>query len=407
MKSPISRTVLLLSLVSMFADIASEMLYPVVPGYLRSIGFNVALIGLLEGTAEVVAGVSKSLFGVWSDRTQRRAWFVRGGYLLGALSKPLMAVFTNPLWVFGVRTMDRLGKGMRTGPRDALLSMETTPHTKAQVFGFHRGMDTVGAVVGPVIALLLLHVYLIDLRTLFVLALIPGLLSVALTFLVRDGRVATDAAATGSATYSAKPKSSLSWAALRYWRVAPPAFRSALRPVLLFALFNSSDMFLLLYVTEHFGGTAIALMVYVVYNISLALSAYPLGRLADRSSVRPVLSMGIILVAVVYGSLVLSTSLWSTALLFVLYGIGIAAFETTSKAWVSAVVPEAEIGTAMGLLAGSQSLSLLVASTTTGLVWNVNPSLALVLTAIAAGAAAVWVWFAKGLRSAEALATPR
>lgn len=394
MPSPFTRNVILLSFVSLLADVASEMLYPVVPGYLKSIGFSVALIGVLEGTAELVAGVSKTLFGVWSDRSQRRALFVRAGYFLGAVSKPLMAVFANTAWVFGVRTMDRLGKGMRTAPRDALLSLETTPQTKARVFGFHRGMDTVGAVVGPLLALLLVHSYLIDLRTLFVLAVIPGLLSVALTFLIRDPVPNVPSVKTAS-TSNRIP---LSLATLRYWSVAPSAFRQALRPILLFALFNSSDMFLLLYVTEHHGGTTNALLVYIVYNCSLALSAFPLGWISDRTSLQPVLASGAFIVGCVYGLVTWATSFNSVLILFVAYGIGVAAFESTSKAWVSSVVPKNEMGSAMGFLAGTQSIALLVASSVAGIVWSIGPVIAFTLTCIMAMASALWL---AGLRTSN------
>ena len=155
----ISRTVWILSLVSMFADIASEMLYPVIPVYLRNIGFSVFLIGILEGIAEASAGLSKGYFGTWSDHTGKRMPFVRLGYFLSALSKPMMVLLKFPLWIFIARTTDRLGKGLRTAPRDALLSAEATPETKAGVFSFHRGWDTLGAVVGPLIALGYLHLH--------------------------------------------------------------------------------------------------------------------------------------------------------------------------------------------------------------------------------------------------------
>src|SRR6476646_7963055 len=134
----LTRTVWILSLVSLFTDVASEMLYPVMPMFLREIGFSMLLIGILEGVAEAIAGLSKSYFGKLSDLSGRRVPFVRLGYLLSALSKPMMAVFIYPLWIFSARTLDRLGKGIRTGARDALLSGEATPETKGRVFGFHR-----------------------------------------------------------------------------------------------------------------------------------------------------------------------------------------------------------------------------------------------------------------------------
>jgi sugar phosphate permease len=145
----ITRSVLLVSLVSFFNDIGSEMLYPVMPVFLRSIGFSFVLIGLLEGFAEATAGLSKGYFGNLSDKTGRRVPFVRFGYMLSAISKPLMAVFSWAWWIFLARTTDRLGKGIRTSARDALLSDETTPENKGKVFGFHRAFDTLGAAIGP------------------------------------------------------------------------------------------------------------------------------------------------------------------------------------------------------------------------------------------------------------------
>ncbi|HYC30252.1 MAG TPA: MFS transporter, partial [Chitinophagaceae bacterium] len=155
----INRTVLILSLVSLFADIASEMLYPVIPVYLEEIGFSVLLIGILEGIVNFTAGLSKGYFAKLSDEKGLRLPFVRWGYFLSAISKPLLAMFIYPAWVFFVRAMDRLGKGLRTGARDALLSQNATIETKARVFGFHRSMDTVGAAIGPALALIFLWIY--------------------------------------------------------------------------------------------------------------------------------------------------------------------------------------------------------------------------------------------------------
>ena len=146
---------------------ASEMLYPVMPAYLRSIGFSIVAIGLLEGLAEAVAGLSKGYFGKLSDHKGRRVPFVQLGYSLSALSKPLMALLIQSLWIFFARTIDRLGKGIRTGARDALLSSETTPEHKGRVFGFHRSWDTIGAVLGPAAALIYLYFRPGEYRTLF------------------------------------------------------------------------------------------------------------------------------------------------------------------------------------------------------------------------------------------------
>ena len=178
----ITRTVWILSLVSLFTDTASEMLYPIMPIYLKSIGFSIVLIGILEGVAEATAGLSKGYFGKLSDASGKRVPFVQIGYAFSAISKPMMAVFIYPLWIFFSRTLDRFGKGIRTGARDAILSDEATVQTKAKVFGFHRSMDTVGAVLGPSFALLYLYFYPQQYKTLFLIAFIPGLLAVLSSF---------------------------------------------------------------------------------------------------------------------------------------------------------------------------------------------------------------------------------
>ncbi len=182
----ITRTIWTLSLVSLFTDTASEMLYPIMPIYLKTIGLSVVLIGILEGVAEATAGLSKGYFGKLSDNTGRRVPFVQIGYALSAISKPMMAIFVYPLWIFSARTLDRFGKGIRTGARDAILSDETTPKNKGKIFGFHRSMDTLGAVLGPSLALLYLYFYPQNYKMLFYIAFIPGVLAVTSTFFLKE-----------------------------------------------------------------------------------------------------------------------------------------------------------------------------------------------------------------------------
>ena len=186
MKLQITRAVWILSLVSFFTDLASEMLYPVMPIYLKEIGFSILLIGILEGIAEGIAGLSKGYFGKLSDVKGKRVPFVRVGYSFSAISKPMMAIFTWPLWIFLARTIDRFGKGIRTGARDALLSDEATPETKGKVFGFHRSMDTFGAVFGPLTALTFLHFFPKNYKILFFVAFVPGLIAIFFTFLIKE-----------------------------------------------------------------------------------------------------------------------------------------------------------------------------------------------------------------------------
>ena len=182
----ITKTVWTLSLVSLFTDTASEMLYPIMPVYLKTIGFSIVLIGILEGVAEASAGLSKGYFGKLSDNSGKRVPFVQIGYMFSAISKPMMALFIYPFWIFFARTVDRFGKGIRTGARDAILSDEATPSTKGKVFGFHRSMDTLGAVLGPTVALLYLYFNPQQYKQLFYLAFIPGLFAVAASFFLKE-----------------------------------------------------------------------------------------------------------------------------------------------------------------------------------------------------------------------------
>ena len=159
------------------------------PLYLKSIGFSVVLIGILEGIAEAIAGLSKGYFGKLSDTMGRRVPFVQIGYAMSALSKPLTAAFISPLWIFFVRTIDRFGTGIRTGARDAILSSEASVETKGKIFGFHRSMDTLGAVIGPALALIYLYFYPNDYKTLFIIAFIPGILAVAASFYLKEKNI--------------------------------------------------------------------------------------------------------------------------------------------------------------------------------------------------------------------------
>jgi len=367
----ISRTVMILSLVSLLADIASEMLYPVIPVYLQEIGFSVLLIGLLEGVVSFTAGLSKGYFGKLSDEKGLRLPFVKLGYLLGALSKPLMAVFTSPFWVFLVRTTDRLGKGIRSGARDALLAGEASPETKARVFGFHRGMDTIGAAVGPVIALIFLFYYPGSYTTLFYLAFIPGILSVLLIFLLKEKRNPVSTLGKGNF-----------FSFFGYWKIASPGYRKLIPALLVFALFNSSDVFLLLLTKSSIGtetvqiaGTvfnadSITIAAYIFYNLVYALAAYPMGSMADKLGFKKTVLLGFFLFAIVYGGFATSPSITLIFVLFAVYGVYAAATEGVSKAWISDLIPDEQRGSAIGLLTMLTSFSVMIGSFLTGILWD-------------------------------------
>jgi MFS family permease len=355
----ITRTVWVLSIVSLLTDVASEMLYPVMPLYLKSINFSILLIGVLEGVAEATAGLSKGYFGKLSDNMGKRLPFVQWGYFLSAISKPMMAVLTYPWWVFTARATDRLGKGIRTGARDALLSDEATPETKARVFGLHRGMDTLGAVTGPALALAYLYFYPESYKTLFFLAFIPAILGIGFTFLVKEKKKEPRVNRTKTSFFDF----------IRYFRESPIAYRRLVMGLLLFALINSSDIFLLLKIKESGASDVTTIGSYIFYNLIYALLSYPLGVLADKIGVKKVFVGGLVLFAGVYFLMGIGSSAYVFVIAFVLYGIYAAATEGIAKAWISNMVNKQDTATAIGTYTGFQSLCTLLASSLTGLLW--------------------------------------
>ena len=379
----INRTVIILSVVSLFADIASEMIYPVVPVYLKEIGFSVFLIGLLEGIAEFTAGISKGYFGKLSDEIGVRLPFIKSGYFFSSISKPMMAIFNFPLWIFFARTIDRFGKGLRTASRDALLSQQATKETKARVFGFHRGMDTVGAAIGPIIALCFLYFFPKNYSTLFYLAFLPGIIAVLLIFLLKEKK---------------RPVSTLErgnfFSFFKYWKIASPEYKKLIAGLLLFALFNSSDIFLLLITKEVTNSDTITIAAYVFYNLVYAVTSYPFGSLADKFGIRKIFIAGLLLFAIVYAGFAFHPSVAIIFILFFIYGLYAAATEGITKAWITNIAHDSNTATAVGFYTSCQSVCSLLASILAGAIWTAGgSSLTFFITAGIALFAAVYFLF--------------
>jgi MFS family permease len=354
-----SITVWLLGLISFFTDMASELLYPVMPLYLSSIGYSVWFIGLLEGIAEALAGWSKGYFGKLSDDLGKRLPFVRWGYGLSAIAKPCTVLFTNAWWIFFTRSSDRLGKGLRSGARDAMLAAEATKENKARVFGFHRAMDTLGAALGPSLALAFLYFYPGQYRWLFACALLPGLAALASTWWLRES-----AAPTG--TKSKVFDLSGFW---RYWQLGPPLYKRYASWLLVFTLFNSSDTLLLLRAKELGCSDTSLIGVYIFFNLVYALAAYPAGILADKLGIARMLAIGMLLFALVYASISFSLPFPAILGVFGLYGLYAACHEGLGKALLSNTIPKEEQGTALGAYAAGQSLASFAASAAAGWCW--------------------------------------
>jgi len=369
----LSPTVRVLSWVSFFQDTASEMLYPVLPIFLTTVlGAPVAIVGLIEGIAEGTASVMKALAGRLADIRRRRP-LVAGGYGLSSLGK-LVIGFAGawPVVLVG-RFADRVGKGLRGPPRDAMIADATAPAARGRAFGFHRAADTAGAVVGPLIGLGLYEVMGHRIRPLFFVAFVPAAVSVVLIFLVHE-RPHRDEG-------DELPVWSLQGFPARYWRLM--AFLG------LFALVNFSDALLILR-AKHLGlGFAAIVLVYALYNLSYAALSYPAGVLSDRVPRRLVFGAGLAVFAVAYAGLGLARDgVWVWVLL-PLYGCYTALTDGVSRAWVADVVAGEVVGTALGTYAAFSGAGAVIAGVWAGLAWQGSGTTPLLVSGIVVAVLAV------------------
>jgi MFS family permease len=378
----ITRPILIVSLVSLLTDIASEMLYPVMPMFLKSIGFSIVGIGILEGFVEGFAGISKGYFGNLSDHRGKRVPFIRLGYAFSALAKPLMALFTFPAWIFAMRTFERLGKGIRTSARDAYLSDHALPETKGRVFGFHRSMDTVGAALGPVIALIVLYYLPEKYRLLFIISVIPGILAVLLTFLVKD-----------QAAKKVIGKTKISFFAfLGYWKKSDSHYKYLIAGLLVFTLINSSDAFILLGLKHKGFSDTQVIGFYIFYNMVYAITSYPVGWAFDKIGKRRIIVIGFFLFSISYGVFSFTNSVTMLVIVFFLYGIYASCTEGMSKALITNISDKKDTATALGFYTSLASLCTLLASTISGLLWTFW-SLKVMFIVSASGALLVTIYF--------------
>jgi MFS family permease len=369
----ISRNVLLLSAVSLLTDVSSEMVYPLVPLFLSDVlGAPASIVGVIEGFAEATASIFKWVFGALSDRLGKRKPFCLSGYGLAAFTKPLLAVASAWPLVLCARVLDRFGKGLRGSPRDALIADSTPPDLRGRAFGFHRSGDSVGAVCGPLLAVLLLSVLSGNYRAVFLIAFVPGLLSTFLILPVRERKAA------------ARPGPLLSLSVAR----ENPALRRFLLITLLFAIGNSSDMFLILRAKQLGASSTTSVLLFTVCNLMNVVSSYPAGILSDRLGRKGILVFGFLLFSGIYLSFGLAAGVGSLWLLFPAYGLYLGLTDGVSKALLVDLVSREERGAALGLQAAITGLSALPASVVAGLLWQrVGPGAAFAYGAITAAIA--------------------
>jgi MFS family permease len=340
--------------ISFFADVSTEIAYPIIPIFLRTtLGVPMAYIGLVEGLAEATASVLKGWSGVWSDRIGRRTPFVQWGYGLSAVGKPLLALATGWPMVAFSRLVDRFGKGLRTSARDALIADVAPSEQSGRVFGMHRALDTAGALLGVAIGLTLLWLLPGQYRLIFVLALAPGLVAWLLTLRVKDSATAV----------TLEERSRVSWRSL------PASFWWVLAPCLVFSLANSSDAFLLLRGKELGMTDMQVVLAYMAYNLTYVLVSYPAGKMSDKVGRWRLIAFSWAVYALVYFgfSLAGASGIWP---LFFVYGVYIGISQGVSKALVADHSPVQAKGTAMGVFNLLTGLAALAASALTGVLWD-------------------------------------
>jgi MFS family permease len=353
------------------------MVVPLLPAFLVALGGGAEALGAIEGAAEATASLFKYLSGRWSDRARRLLPLAVGGYAIAGVVRPLLALARVPWHVFAVRCADRVGKGIRTSPRDKLLAASADRERLAEAYSFHRGMDHLGAALGPLCAAALLFLWPGQVRRVFALAAIPGALAVGLLFAVRETDASTSnppSTSTPTSTSIANPTS-------------PP--RRLLGAIFLFTLGNSTDALLLLRAQELGVPTALLPVLWTLLHLVRAATSWPLGRLADRLGRRASLSAGWGWYAICYLGFAAASAPWHAWALFAAYGLVAALSEGTERALVASSVPQERRGRALGLYNLVSGTGLLAASAIAGAVWErVSPAAALGLGAALAAAAA-------------------
>lgn len=382
----VTRNVALLSVTSFFADISGEMVYPLVPIFLTTVlGAPVEVVGLIEGVAESTASIVKVVSGWWSDRVGRRLPLVVAGYGVAALSKLLLAVASVWPLVLVARFIDRFGKGMRGSPRDALIAESALPNQRGRAFGFHRSLDTAGAVIGPLLGLALVAFLHNRLRLVFAIAAVPGLLGVIALLRVREPRSEPSAAGKARPSYSI--------------RGLDRRLQLFLLASLVFSLGNSSDAFLILRAKNLGLSTTAVVLAYVVYNFVYMGASLPAGIISDRRGRRVVFVAGLLIFALTYAGFAIAGQGYEVWPLFAVYGLYIALTDGVGKALISDVAPKNQRGTALGAYGMLTGIAALLASVVAGVLWDqVGVAAPFVLGVVAALAGALILLFASSSR---------
>jgi MFS family permease len=349
-----------LGFVSLFTDVSSEAIFPLLPAFLASLGASNTFIGLVEGAADLVANVLKYLTGIVADRRARLKPLVLAGYALSTCARPLVAFALAPWHVLAVRVADRVGKGVRTSPRDAMIAHATEPGIRARAYGFHRAMDHAGAALGTVLAIALLWRLGADgaraatveqLRAVFLWAAVPGVVAVVVLSLTREPASPAPAAAQSAAPLA-------------------PALRRALLPLMLFAFANATDAFILVKAARLGAPAMAAPLLWLVLHVVKAATATLGGRLADRHGKRNALALGWSVYALTWGAVGVVESVPVLFVLCAVYGTSHGLVEGAERALVAELAHGSGKGKAFGAYNLAIGIAALLASTAFGFVWD-------------------------------------
>ena len=377
LRGTLPATVITLGLVSLLTDLSSEMIYPLLPLYLTGVlGAGALALGVIEGIAEATAALLKILGGYVSDRTRRRKPLVVLGYSVSSLARPLVGLATAWPMVLSLRFADRVGKGLRSAPRDALIADVTAPHQRGHAFGLHRAMDHAGAVLGPLVAAALLTGLGLPLRTVFLLAAVPGLAVVLLVVLgVREPLRPVTPPAMAEQRPVAPPPAGANAPAAAAGAALPPALRRLLVALGVFTLGNSTDAFLLLQLSRvGIAPAGIAVLWAAHHGVKMA-AVFAIGKLSDRLPRRRLLGLGWAIYAIVYAGFALVNAPLGLVALFLAYGLYFGFAEPVERGWVAALAPEGSRGRAFGVYYGTVGLVALPASLLFGwLLETVGPA---------------------------------
>jgi len=354
----ITRNIFLLGLVSLFTDLGSQMIFPLIPLYLVSVlGTGASVVGICEGAAETTASLIKAFSGYWSDRLKRRKPFVFVGYSLSAITKPLFALAGAWPLVLTVRMIERVGKGIRSAPRDAIVAESVDRSVRGKAYGFHRAMDGLGSVLGAFLAFILLSTTNSDYARIFLLAGIPGIAAVLFILFIKEPE--------GTEGQHIKTTS------MRVsFRALPANLRLLIAAASVFYLGHFGYAFLLLRAKDIGLTDQTAILLYVLFYVVYVIAAIPAGMLSDRVGRKPVLMASYLIFAIVSLGLIFTDSLHSVLPFFAIYGISFAMFDSVQRAYVVDFAPEHLRATALGTFHAAVGLVALPGGYVAGMLWD-------------------------------------